>query len=69
MMSTALAEATALAEVAEAAGEHVTFIVDNLCTVNRARAILANLKGDAAALRRLLQNAERRTSREQRGQQ
>ena len=37
----------------------MTFIVDNLGTVQRARAILANLKGDDASLPGLLIDAEK----------
>ena len=58
-MSTALAEATALAQAALAAGLRATFVVDNIGTVNRARASLADLKGDTAGLPGMLRNAER----------
>ena len=58
-MSTALAEAIALAQAATAAGPKATFVVDNLGTVNRARAIVADLKGNGNDVPGLLIESER----------
>lgn len=57
-VSTALAEATALAQAAAAAGPDVVFIVDNLGTT-RAKAILADLKDNGNEVPELLIHAER----------
>ena len=53
-----MAEAAALAAAAEAAGHAVTFIIDNLGTVNRARAILADVKGAVHEVAALIRKAE-----------
>ena len=53
-----MAEAAALAEAAKAAGRAVTFIVDNLGTVSRGRAILADVKGNTEYIPGLIRTTE-----------
>ena len=49
---------TAIASAAEAAGTHVTFIMDNLGAINRARAIIAANKGDTEKMADLVAQSD-----------
>ena len=57
-VSAAIAEAVALTQASLAAGERMTFVVDNLGTVNRARAILADVQKRPKDVPTLLRAAE-----------